>query len=101
MDITELSRLLTELDPTDLRQRIAELDRQRSALAVSPDYVRDEIRAGRLGAIDTSRQRCRRPRYIVLPHHLTEWEQSHAAATLATKQPRQKKRINLVDYYPD
>lgn len=34
MDATDLSRLLTELDPADLRQRIAELDRERSALVV-------------------------------------------------------------------
>lgn len=34
MDTTDLSRLLTELDPADLRQRITELDRERSALAI-------------------------------------------------------------------
>jgi hypothetical protein len=31
---TDLSRLLNELDPADLRQRIADLDRERSAWAV-------------------------------------------------------------------
>jgi hypothetical protein len=34
MATTNLSRLLTELDPADLRHRIAELDRERSALTV-------------------------------------------------------------------
>jgi hypothetical protein len=34
MSTAEISRLLTDLDPADLRQRIAELDRERSALAV-------------------------------------------------------------------
>jgi hypothetical protein len=34
MDTNDLSRLLTELDPAELRQRIADLDRERSALAV-------------------------------------------------------------------
>jgi hypothetical protein len=69
-------------------------------LRVSPDFVRAEIRAGRLGAIDTSRQRCRRSRFVVLPHHLREWEQSRrAAAPQAT--PRRRKRTCEVDFYPD
>jgi hypothetical protein len=34
MSTPDLSRLLNELDPADLRQRIADLDRERSALAV-------------------------------------------------------------------
>jgi hypothetical protein len=34
METTHLSRLLTEIDPANLRQRIADLDRERSALAV-------------------------------------------------------------------
>jgi hypothetical protein len=34
MSITDLSQLLANLDPADLRQRIAELDRERSALSV-------------------------------------------------------------------
>ena len=34
METTNLSQLLTELDPAELRQRIAELDRERSALAI-------------------------------------------------------------------
>jgi len=34
MSTKSLSRLLTELDPSELRQRIAEIDRERSALAV-------------------------------------------------------------------
>jgi hypothetical protein len=34
MDPAELDRLLTRLTPAELRERIAELDRQRNALAV-------------------------------------------------------------------
>jgi hypothetical protein len=71
-------------------------------LRVSPDFVRDEIRAGRLGAIDTSRQRCRRARYIVLPHHLREWEQAHQAATPYKPVPRRRRRAaDEEDFYPD
>jgi excisionase family DNA binding protein len=70
-------------------------------LRVSADYIRDEIRTGRLGALNTSRQRCRRPRYIVLPHHLAEWERSHAAATPPPAAQRRRRRPAMVDYYPD
>ena len=34
MKLSDLSNLLTELSPAELRQRIAELDRERSALVV-------------------------------------------------------------------
>ncbi len=70
-------------------------------LRVSADYIRDEIRAGRLGAINTARQRCRRPRYIVLPHQLAAWERSRAAATPASPAPRRRRRPSTIDYYPD
>jgi hypothetical protein len=69
---------------------------------VSADFVRDEIRAGRLGAIDTSRQRCRRSRFVVLPHHLAAWEQLHRAATPERPRTRRRRqRTDEVDFYPD
>jgi hypothetical protein len=70
-------------------------------LHVSPDFVRDEIRAGRLKAIDTSRQRGRRPRFVILPHHLAEWERSRAAIPTEQTVPRRKKRTVAIDYFPD
>jgi hypothetical protein len=70
-------------------------------LHVSPDFVRDEIRAGRLKAIDTSRQRGRRPRFVIMPHHLAEWERSRAAIPTEAPAPRRKKRTTAIDYYPD
>jgi excisionase family DNA binding protein len=89
----------TDLQPAPARGMTpAEVGRY---LRVSPDYVRDEIRSGRLGAIDTRRHRCRRPRYIVLPHHLAAWEQSRAAATPAAPSPRRRRRPPIHDYYPD
>lgn len=71
-------------------------------LRVSADFIRDEIRAGRLGAIDTSRQRGRRPRFVILPHHLMEWERSRAAAQ--AEKPVTERRRNrpvAIDYFPD
>jgi excisionase family DNA binding protein len=70
-------------------------------LRVSPDFIRDEIRAGRMKAINTSRVRCGRPRYVVLPHHLAEWERSREATPMAQPAPRRKKRTDAIDFYPD
>ena len=69
-------------------------------LRVSPDRVRAWIKAGELGAIDVARHRCGRPRYIVLPHHLSEWERRRAAA-VAPRPTWQRRRQGIVDYYPD
>jgi hypothetical protein len=71
-------------------------------LRVSADYLRDEIRAGRLGAIDTSRQRRGKPRFIILPHHLAEWERSRRAVAPVQPSPRRQRRpATVIDFYPD
>jgi hypothetical protein len=70
-------------------------------LRVSPDRVRGWIQAGELGAIDTARQRCRKPRYVVLPVHLDEFLRRRRAATLPPKTRRRKKTSGFVDYFPD
>jgi hypothetical protein len=44
--------------------------------------------------------RCRAPRYIVLPHHLAEFERARQA-TIKVKPSRRKKQSGLVDYFPD
>ena len=70
-------------------------------LRLSPDRIRAMIRTGELGAIDTARHRCGRPRYVVLPHHLAEYIRSHSAAE-PTPGPRRKRApTGSVDYYPD
>ena len=67
---------------------------------VSPDRIRSWITSGELGAIDTARRRCGRPRYVVLPHHVEEFERRRAARS-SPKPVRPRKRTQLVDYYPD
>jgi hypothetical protein len=71
---------------------------------VSPDKVRGWIKspdpAKRLGAINTSNDGCRKPRYIVLPHHLAEFERLRLAGP-APRPAKRRKRITKVDYYPD
>jgi hypothetical protein len=68
---------------------------------VSPDKVRGWISRGELGAIDTARHRCGRPRFIVLPHHLTDFEKRRAAATPQKPAQRRRRRTAAVDYFPD
>jgi hypothetical protein len=69
-------------------------------LRVRPDRVRAWIASGELHAVNTAPHRCGRPRYVVLPHHLVEWERRRAAA-LPPRPPRRRKRSCVVDYFPD
>lgn len=69
-------------------------------LRVSPERVRGWIRSGELPAIDTGAVRCGRPRYIILPHHLAEWERGRRVSPPPKPQRRRRRQV-LVDYYPD
>jgi transposase len=67
---------------------------------VGTDKVRTWIKSGRLGGINTASTSCSKPRYIVLPRHLEEFERQRSA-TPAPKPERQQRRAGWVDYYPD
>ena len=69
-------------------------------LRVSPDRIRAWIHSGELKAINTASTRCGKPRYVILPAHLEEFERLHAAAP-PPKPVRRKKLIGMVDYFPD
>jgi excisionase family DNA binding protein len=69
-------------------------------LRVSADRVRAWIQAGELGAIDTARHRCGRPRFVVLPSHLAEFARKRSAAP-PPKPARRKRRPETIDYFPD
>jgi hypothetical protein len=64
------------------------------------DRVRDLIRRGELGAIDTATVRCGKPRWVILPHHLTEFARRRAAAQAPKPTPRRRRPVPK-DYYPD
>ena len=71
-------------------------------LRVSADRVRDWIKRGELGAIDTAPHRCGKPRFIILPEHLSEFVRRRRAATPAARPaPRRRLRKVAVDYFPD
>ena len=70
-------------------------------LRVSPDRIRAWIRAGELGALDTARHRCGKPRCVILPHHLAEFERRRSAAPPPKAPRRRRRQATAVDYYPD
>jgi excisionase family DNA binding protein len=93
---------------------VADLDKQRliagpvcgltpneaaKLLRVSANRVRSWIKTGELGAIDTAQTRCGRPRYVILPHHLAEFERRRQAAP-PPRPAKRRKKITSVDYYP-
>jgi excisionase family DNA binding protein len=86
---TQLSLPTTGLTPNELAK----------LLRVSPDRIRSMIQAGELGAVNVARHRCGRPRYVILPHHLAEFERRRAAAP-PPKPARRRRRPDTVDYFP-
>jgi hypothetical protein len=69
-------------------------------LRVSPDRVRAMIVRGELGAVNTAPAHSPRPRYVVLPHHLVEFEKRHAATTPPVRS-RRKPRLAVIDFFPN
>src|SRR5262249_9515783 len=70
-------------------------------LRVSADRVRDWIRRGELKALNTAPPRCGRPRFIVLPHHLAEFERARQVVTPSKAPPRRRRRSVVFNYYPN
>src|SRR5690242_14609995 len=61
-------------------------------LRVSPDRVRAWIKSGHLGAINTAATRSGKPRFVVLPHHLEEFERGRRVSPPPGPTPRRRKR---------
>jgi transposase len=58
------------------------------------------IQSGQLKAINTSDLRCGRPRWLVTPEALAEWERGRVATT--PPMPRKQRRaVGAVDFYAD
>jgi hypothetical protein len=67
---------------------------------VSVTRIRRWIEAGALGAINTAPNRYCRPRYVVLPEHLAEFERRNRVTPPPKPTPRRKLPANLIDYFP-
>jgi excisionase family DNA binding protein len=68
-------------------------------LRVSQDKIRAWITRGELVAVNTAAALCGRPRWVIAPEALAEFERRRAGAP-TPKTPRRRKRTNDVDYYP-
>lgn len=68
---------------------------------MSHDAIRGLIRAGHLKALNLAPARCTRPRFVILPQHIEEFERRREAAAV-TVAPRDKRRKPVeIDYFPD
>jgi transposase len=68
---------------------------------VSPDKVRGWIKCGELPAINTSTTRCGKPRFVILPKGLEQFEHGRQAGPAANPPKRRKRHSAMVDFYPD
>jgi excisionase family DNA binding protein len=69
-------------------------------LRVSADRIRNWIKTGKLGAVNVAEYRCAKARFIILPHHLAEFERQRQV-TPQLKPARRRRRIGITDFYPD
>jgi hypothetical protein len=69
-------------------------------LRVSPDRIRAWIVAGQLGAVNVAQTRSGKPRFVVLPQHLEAFERCRRVAPQAKRTCRQRRRPEIIDYYP-
>jgi hypothetical protein len=67
---------------------------------VGEDKVRAWIKQGELRAINTAASACARPRFVVPPEALTEFERRRGVA-LPPRQRRRRRRQAVIDFYPD
>ncbi len=99
-----LPRSPTECDPVEaLRERrgagltVAELARR---LRVGEDKIRGWIRRGELRAINVAMSPCGKPRWVVSPESLAEFERRRTSSPPPPPKRRRKKTTEI-DYYPD
>jgi excisionase family DNA binding protein len=69
-------------------------------LRVGRDRVLNWLRKGELGAVNLAAPGDR-PRFVVLPHHLAEFERWHAAAAPPKPARRRRRPAGYVDFFPD
>ena len=68
---------------------------------VGEDRVRGWIKAGHLKAINTADAACGKPRFVVLPEALHEFERQRTVGPPPKPTPKRRRRAGLIDYYAD
>ncbi len=85
-------------EATSIGQTVREVARR---YRISPDKVRAMIGRGELRAINTADRLCGKPRWVILPEALAEFERGRQAQTPAKPAPRRKRQAGQTDFYPD
>lgn len=67
---------------------------------VGEDKVRGWIKRGELRAVNTAAAICARPRFVIPPEALAEFEQRHSAAAPQRPARRPRRRTLEIDFYP-
>jgi hypothetical protein len=67
---------------------------------VGPDKIRGWIRRGELRALNTALVECGRPRFVVPPEALAEFERRRTTVP-PPKPPRRRRHPQEIDIYPD
>jgi hypothetical protein len=67
---------------------------------VSPDKVRAWIGRGELRAVNTAAALCARPRWVIPPEVLADFERARQGGP-PPKPRRRRRKPEAVDYYPD
>jgi len=70
-------------------------------LRVSKDKIRRWIDAGELAAVNTSTNLCGRPRWVISPNSLAAFEQRRRGGPAPKPQRRGRRKVGLIDFYPD
>jgi hypothetical protein len=67
---------------------------------IGEDKVRALIQAGELRAINTASALCGKPRWVVTPEALADFEKRRAGGP-TPKAPRRRQPAGAVDFFPD
>jgi transposase len=67
---------------------------------VSPDKVRAWLKRGELRGVNTAAVLCGRPRWVISPEALEEFEKSRRGGSPPKPPTKRRRSANAIDYYP-